>query len=268
MHESCYSCSENPSDFVMRPYNHRPPPSPPLESESWIKPVKSAFHRTSMKRRCGSPSLFPKKVHVTEEKVAEEFGNLTLCGSSMQALKPGRTEVQKPDFLLDGKTRRKTFQELEDSIETDSLKEVHNDHACSVELAPELATELRKMSRKILSAGSYRLATKRSPYNPCQELVLWQPPSGSIVQILNSVKESTGSYYIDDEYLKYPGTRLDRIEEEDDSQLPEHSQLDEMETTFNTIAPNQQPLHDKTRFVSEKPATLFDVSDMDFSMDL
>lgn len=60
------------------------------------------------------PSLFPKKVHVTEEKVAEELGNLTICGSKTASVKQIRTDMQKPDFLLDGNTRRKTFQELED----------------------------------------------------------------------------------------------------------------------------------------------------------
>lgn len=88
------------------------------------------------------------------------------------------------------------------------------------------------------------------------------------MQILNAVKESTGLYDPDDENLKYPGTRLDRIEEEEDSQLPEHSQSSQMDTSFDIMASNQPLKRNKTEFDTVKPQAIFDVSDMDFSMEL
>lgn len=214
---------------------------------------------------------------MSEEKVAEELGNLTLHGNSPRNLKAVKADVHKPDFLLDGTRRRKTFQELEDSIEIDNIAEMEDElpSVASVELAPELASEIKKMSRKILSAESYRLSSKRFTANPCQELVLWQPPSGSVVQILNAVRESVALQEADEEYHRYSTPRLDRIEEEEeeDTQLQDCAMMDDMDISTNPMTSTGRLKSPNAIFSTNKPRRertrkLFDNAVMDLSMDL
>lgn len=139
-------------------------------------------HRQAMKRRCSSPRYFPRKVHISEEKVAEELGNLSIGMTCSRAGQSQAFAESRPNFFV-GEKRPKTFQEIEDSLDLDD--DVPEVNQSCIELAPELVREIKNLKRKILVPGTYR-PLKKIPES-CTELVLWQPPSGTVQQIMDLV---------------------------------------------------------------------------------
>ncbi|XP_039271880.2 uncharacterized protein LOC120346238 [Styela clava] len=148
----------------------------------WLNDTKlKIIERGTAKRRCGSPRHFPRKVHISEEKVAEELGNLCI---GIDSTGPS-TSTRIPDFMYGKPGTNQLFKDIEEGLEIDSDV---NDEKGTIQIAPELAAELKKLNRKILTVGSY-WQSARLP-KPCQELVLWKPPSGAVADILNAMKET------------------------------------------------------------------------------
>lgn len=160
-----------------------------MHGSTWLNITEMKINeRGAVKRRSSSPRCFPRKLHISEEKVAEELGNLSIGLSSTGT----KNSPGKVDFLFNGTKRNRTFQELEESLDVENVDNVNNDQQGKIELAPELVAEIKKMSRKILTVGSYKPSIKRSP-SQCQELVLWKPPSGAVASIMNMIKANEES---------------------------------------------------------------------------
>ncbi|XP_076800299.1 uncharacterized protein LOC143445236 [Clavelina lepadiformis] len=149
--------------------------------------LKSRFHHSSpysvtnfhsarqrqVKRRGVSPKIFPRKIHVTEEKVATDIGNLFI--SNRKHYQPS----------LKSCSRRRTFSEIENSIQLDSDSDTE-DHI-EIQVSSEFQIEIDKFKRGFFCSTSNSLSIPSSS----TALVLWKPPSGAVDELWRTLHKTT-----------------------------------------------------------------------------
>jgi len=136
-----------------------------------LRPQYSYFagpRRKVTKRRGVSPKIFPRKILVTEEKVAAD-----LCRLRISA-----------------KKRYRTLAEIEASLDTDSDEESDDDES-RVVISDELKKQINDFKRNLLMKNPQnKLQSVLNEPSTSAALVLWKPPSGVVENVMQKVRSS------------------------------------------------------------------------------
>jgi len=183
---SCSKASKQQDDSSMNWFRSvRPPRHQTVVSNSsggyqrpFRPPQYSYFagpRRKVTKRRGVSPKIFPRKILVTEDKVAAD-----LC-----------------KLRISAKKRYRTLAEIEASLETDSEDDESDDEGGGhIVISDELKKQIDDFKRNLFLAKPTEPTNKlqsilNEPSTSSAALVLWKPPSGVVENVMQKISSSS-----------------------------------------------------------------------------